>query len=496
MKRLFAVIALMSILLFQSTESQEKKEFKVISGQPIDLEEIQKMIKVNENKLNYDGVVTVAVKFILNTDDQASTKEVYVDDYLPRSGNNRFINYIKETIDTWRYPMDARPNGTLYYTVSSEGSIKLYLQNPLDKEKENVDVIIKNFIKNPEYVMNNGKKLILAKGFIDQNLITPIREQKDFFDKLTMKFSIVFGFFVFALLGISIYVWFHSSLKLIPKEFPEFYLIMNKLWKNAIFYVNEQLDFEGREGKVELILDIFSKDIDNEINVLKRIHHLLNGAEIKERIGSLNLGKYTPKIEWEKLKKQIDYFVEEIEKNQALTTQEKMDIIKDSNAYIWQYYSRPFLEVARFLCSKYGNYRSAKIFLAGLENHLNNSFHWYTSNEIDRAVTKTAQKELSSMLLGLDWVWTISGVAPMIGLFGTVIGISKSFEAISLASGGMEQSVILTSLAGGINEALYTTIVGLVIGISSILIYYFFKSKIDRNSVNWEIIVTDITRKF
>ena len=68
----------------------------------------------------------------------------------------------------------------------------------------------------------------------------------------------------------------------------------------------------------------------------------------------------------------------------------------------------------------------------------------------------------------------IGAIAPMLGLFGTVLGMIKSFSVVA--------SDIVSSrpmmLAGGVSEALVTTAAGLVIGIPAMAAYAFFRGRV------------------
>jgi len=68
----------------------------------------------------------------------------------------------------------------------------------------------------------------------------------------------------------------------------------------------------------------------------------------------------------------------------------------------------------------------------------------------------------------------IGTIAPMLGLFGTVLGMIKSFSVVA--------SDIVSSrpmmLAGGVSEALVTTAAGLVIGIPAMAAYAFFRGRV------------------
>lgn len=78
--------------------------------------------------------------------------------------------------------------------------------------------------------------------------------------------------------------------------------------------------------------------------------------------------------------------------------------------------------------------------------------------------------------LSLDGFWWVGVLAPMIGLFGTVLGICRAFGWIQF---GSKTARIASDLAGNIQLALNTTILGLIAGIIAIGWYYYFKHQIE-----------------
>lgn len=79
-------------------------------------------------------------------------------------------------------------------------------------------------------------------------------------------------------------------------------------------------------------------------------------------------------------------------------------------------------------------------------------------------------------LRGVIWVLATSGAsAPFIGLFGTVVGILISFQAMARqGTGGF--SVV----AAGISEALISTALGLIVAIIAVIFYNYFSQRIER----------------
>lgn len=68
----------------------------------------------------------------------------------------------------------------------------------------------------------------------------------------------------------------------------------------------------------------------------------------------------------------------------------------------------------------------------------------------------------------------IAGLAPLLGLLGTIIGMIESFKLVEIY--GDEGGA--TILAGSISKALITTALGLIIAIPSMALYHWFKYKI------------------
>jgi biopolymer transport protein ExbB len=74
----------------------------------------------------------------------------------------------------------------------------------------------------------------------------------------------------------------------------------------------------------------------------------------------------------------------------------------------------------------------------------------------------------------ITYLADIGTIAPMLGLFGTVLGMIKSFSVV--ASDIVASRPIM--LAEGVSEALVTTAAGLVIGIPAMAAYSFFRGRV------------------
>ncbi|MDZ7725394.1 MAG: MotA/TolQ/ExbB proton channel family protein [candidate division KSB1 bacterium] len=143
-------------------------------------------------------------------------------------------------------------------------------------------------------------------------------------------------------------------------------------------------------------------------------------------------------------------------------------------------------------------YPTVKIFSAGLENHRINGYQWdKVSEEVDRAIESRSYTEINKLTEKsfLDWLWNLGTVAPLLGLLGTVSGLSNIFQKIESLPPDVEHMELIRQLADGIFEALYTTIFGLLTGILLTLIYYYYKNVLDWIYGKWQAIFVPITER-
>ena len=96
-------------------------------------------------------------------------------------------------------------------------------------------------------------------------------------------------------------------------------------------------------------------------------------------------------------------------------------------------------------------------------------------NDVLVAIENVGNLETNKLEKGFNMLATISGGAPMLGFLGTVTGMIRAF--MDMASQG--NNVDITTLAGGIYEAMVTTVAGLVVGIIAYFAYNFLVSKLD-----------------
>jgi biopolymer transport protein ExbB len=108
----------------------------------------------------------------------------------------------------------------------------------------------------------------------------------------------------------------------------------------------------------------------------------------------------------------------------------------------------------------------AKIFLAGLKNSQKGL--WL----VKEAIEERGSREAVILEKRVGMLATIANLTPLLGLLGTVSGMIKTFNVISLQGIGNP-----APLAGGIAEALITTAAGLCIAIPTLVAYRFLKDR-------------------
>lgn len=91
-------------------------------------------------------------------------------------------------------------------------------------------------------------------------------------------------------------------------------------------------------------------------------------------------------------------------------------------------------------------------------------------------IENTGNLEIANLSKGLSWLATTAAGAPMLGFLGTVMGMVDAFY--NLASAGSSANIDI--LAGGIYEALVTTVAGLIVGIIALFAYNYLVARINK----------------
>ena len=132
---------------------------------------------------------------------------------------------------------------------------------------------------------------------------------------------------------------------------------------------------------------------------------------------------------------------------------------------------RPFIE--------YGDREKALLFVDRNSGPLGRTLRagllaWGEEREfVEEALWRQRQLEVLRWESRLSLLGTIGAVAPFVGLFGTVIGIIRAFQALAVNQSGGPGVV-----AGGIAEALITTAAGLFVAVPAVAAFNLFSRRI------------------
>jgi biopolymer transport protein ExbB len=101
--------------------------------------------------------------------------------------------------------------------------------------------------------------------------------------------------------------------------------------------------------------------------------------------------------------------------------------------------------------------------------------------ELENRVSAAGSTELKRLSARLHLLELVGRIAPMLGLSGTVLGLTRTFQTVAsfktFANPGL--------LANGIWEALITTVTGLFIGIPALVFHHFFENRL--TSISFEM---------
>lgn len=111
----------------------------------------------------------------------------------------------------------------------------------------------------------------------------------------------------------------------------------------------------------------------------------------------------------------------------------------------------------------------------------------FGENRMERAAEGEAQERIRRMESGFNYLTALASLAPLTGFLGTVSGMIGAFKSIASATDVNAQLV-----AGGIYEALITTVFGLIIAIIASIGYNLLVQRVDNFSAEISKAVNDI----
>lgn len=96
--------------------------------------------------------------------------------------------------------------------------------------------------------------------------------------------------------------------------------------------------------------------------------------------------------------------------------------------------------------------------------------------DIQASIENTGRLEVFKLEKSMSMLATIAGAAPMIGFLGTVLGMIATFHEMYQSGGQVE----IDQMAGGIMQALVTTVAGLIVGIIAYIGYNTLVARVDK----------------
>ena len=100
---------------------------------------------------------------------------------------------------------------------------------------------------------------------------------------------------------------------------------------------------------------------------------------------------------------------------------------------------------------------------------------------IKERIEEVGRRESAELERGAEVVGVVASISPLMGLLGTVWGMIQTFEVIQTEGVG-----VIGSLAGGISQALITTMAGLSVAIPAVVAHRWLLSRVDDLTLDLE----------
>src|ERR1044072_5797842 len=115
--------------------------------------------------------------------------------------------------------------------------------------------------------------------------------------------------------------------------------------------------------------------------------------------------------------------------------------------------------------------------------------HWPKAENTDALQTR-ARHEIARLERGLVVLEIIVGIAPLLGLVGTIVGMMAAFS--SVGQSGLSDA---GKLAHGISVILWATLIGLLIAIPSLIFWSYYSKKVEMLAVEIETMCDEFVRR-
>lgn len=123
-----------------------------------------------------------------------------------------------------------------------------------------------------------------------------------------------------------------------------------------------------------------------------------------------------------------------------------------------------------------------------MRDHVGSDALALTHDQLRQLAQQEEGEEIHRLEQGLSFLATTAGVAPFLGLLGTVWGIMQSFHAI-----GKRGGATLAVVGPGISEALVATAAGLAVAIPAVIAYNYYLNRLRRLEAELDNVAEEIT---
>jgi biopolymer transport protein ExbB len=114
----------------------------------------------------------------------------------------------------------------------------------------------------------------------------------------------------------------------------------------------------------------------------------------------------------------------------------------------------------------------------------------WSRTETSEILETRARHEVAQLERGLVVLEIIVGIAPLMGLVGTIYGLIQLFGSMSSVTG-----VDSVKFAQGISTALYATLLGLLVAIPALISWSYYSKKVENLTVELETMCDEFLRK-
>jgi len=111
---------------------------------------------------------------------------------------------------------------------------------------------------------------------------------------------------------------------------------------------------------------------------------------------------------------------------------------------------------------------------------------------MEKSMEEVAEEETIKLHQKIGWLSLIGNIAPMMGLFGTVLGMIGAFNEITR----LGANVTPKDMSGGISTALITTLFGLFVAMPALFFFFMYRNKVIKVSLEITAIAADLVERF